>query len=373
MEKASVSNDLKNIHLYNFHKAHGAKFAPFAGFNMPISYSNGIINENFHVRKKAGVFDVSHMGQIIIEYNETNILNLEKFIPLQLKKISTYRSYYSFLLNSSAGIIDDIIITKIDLGDKIYFFIVYNASRKEIVQTIFKKYLTNISVIQDRCLFAIQGPLSFHTLSKILNINEKMKFLDFKIINYNNKNMYISRSGYTGEDGFEISILKEDSENLISKLIKSDDIILCGLGSRDSLRLEAGLSLYGNELNENITPIEANLLWAVDLQRLKSSNLNGNKYLTSQIKSLPKIKKIGITAINKIMMRNNMDILDINNNIIGNITSGGFSPNLSKSIAIGYIKRDFDHINKLFCKVRNNLEPLTITKLPFVKKNYKKE
>ena len=269
-----------DIPLKNFHQNNGAKILPFAGFNMPINYKTGIINEHKNVRNHSGIFDVSHMGQILIENNESYLHKLEKYIPLQLKKLIKNRSHYSFLLNKDGGVIDDLIISNIDIKDKSYLYIVYNASRKKEDEEIFISCAPNAEKIYNKnCLFAIQGPDSINVLKNIIDIPNNMNFFDILISKYDSNEIIVSRSGYTGEDGFELSIPNEIAENLITHLLKNENTMLCGLGSRDSLRLEAGLSLYGHELNENITPIEAGLSWALDKKRLEDKNIIESKTL----------------------------------------------------------------------------------------------
>ena len=365
-------NNLKTIPLNDFHLKKGAKLIPFAGYKMPINYKSGIINEHKHVRKKSGIFDVSHMGQILIYANNDNILKLRKFIPLDINNLRVNKSYYSFLLNNKGGIIDDIIISFLNINNNKYFYIVYNSSRKNVDEKIFSDNLINFNIMNSNCLFALQGPLSYEILSNEINIPNNMNFLDIQIIPYNNNNIIISRSGYTGEDGFELSIPNKLAQEFLQKLLINEDCILCGIGSRDSLRIEAGLSLYGNELNENITPIDANLLWALDINRINSNDLNGNENLKLQLKSSNKLNKIGISAINKIILRKDMELLDEKNKIIGKITSGCYSPVLCKSIAIAYIDKDFDFKNSFYCDIRNKLEPINYVKLPFIKKKYMK-
>ncbi len=363
---------LKTIPLNDFHLENGAKFIPFAGYSMPINYSYGIIKEHKQVRNKSGVFDVSHMGQILIEFNNNNINNLEKFIPLQLNKLKINKSNYSFLLNSNGCIIDDIILSVLDFENNKLISIVYNASRKKIVEKIFSYNLDNYNLLSNNCLFAIQGPLSFEILSKVINIKSEMKFLDIEFLKYKNNNLILSRSGYTGEDGFELSIPNDLAENFLKDLLFNKDCNLCGLGSRDSLRIEAGLCLYGNELNENLTPIDANMLWALDIDRIKSDKLNGNEKLKNQLITKPKFIRIGMIAKNKVILRKDMLLIDNNNKKLGTITSGCYSPNLSKSIALGYIDINYDLNKSFYCNIRNNLECINYTKLPFLNKNYKR-
>ena len=363
---------LKNIYLKDFHKKNDAKFAPFAGYDMPINYKQGIINEHIHVRNHTGVFDVSHMGQILILLNEENISALESYIPLNIKNIISNKCHYSFILNSNGGIVDDIMFSKIRFDNKEFVYIVYNSSRKKIINAIFNKTISNFKIFENRCLIAIQGPESFSSISSILNLPTSMNFLNIEIVEYDNKDLFISRSGYTGEDGFELSILNNKAEKLVSKILNNSNAILCGLGCRDSLRVEAGLSLYGNEINEDINPIQAGLSWALDKQRLKDNNLNCSNILSKEISSIQSVKKIGLSPINKLMLRSQMIIHNDNKKEIGFITSGCYSPILKKSIGIGYINKLLDISEKLYVNVRDKYEKIKLEKIPFIKKKYKK-
>ena len=363
---------LKNIFLNEFHLENGAKFVPFAGYEMPINYKKGIINEHLHVREKAGIFDVSHMGQILIPANDKNISSLETYIPLNINNIPSNKCHYSFMLNKKGGIVDDIMVSKININNQENIYIVYNASRKKILNEIFSNICENYSILKNRCLIAIQGPSSYSVLNSFLDLSKIVNFLDINIIEFDNTEIYISRSGYTGEDGFEISISNENAENFINKVFKNENTLLCGLGCRDSLRVEAGLSLYGNEINEDITPIQANLSWAIDKKRLDDENLNGSNILLQQLQETKDTVKIGITPVNKTMLRNNMTLHNMEKNEIGYITSGCFSPTLKRSIGIGYINNFTNKLDKLFVKVRGEFEEVIIDNIPFVKKNYKK-
>ena len=348
---------LINIYLKDFHQKNHAKFVPFAGYDMPINYRQGIINEHLHVRNHTGVFDVSHMGQILIPFTSENIFSLEKYIPLDIKNLISNKCHYSFILNSNGGIIDDIMFSKIEFDNKEFAYIVYNSSRKKALNEIFNRTISNFKIIDDRCLIAIQGPESFSSISSVLNLPSSMKFLDIKKTKYINDDILISRSGYTGEDGFELSIINHNTETLVKEILNNNDTILCGLGCRDSLRVEAGLSLYGNEINEDINPIQAGLSWALDKKRLQDKNLNCANILSKEINSTQSIKKIGLTPINKMMLRSHMTIHNDEKKEIGFITSGCYSPILKKSIGIGYL---------------NKLSEIKIEKIPFVKKNYNK-
>ena len=338
---------------------------------MPINYSEGIIKEHLQVRSSAGLFDVSHMGQILILISEINIHNLEKYIPLNLKKIKHNKSYYSFILNTDAGVIDDIILSKIKYQNTNYFFIVYNAGRKEEDENIFKEILSDYTFLKDNSLLAIQGPMAEQVINFLPGLSN-LSFMNSLTLTYMDNSIIITRSGYTGEDGFEISIPNSITINFIEKIMNNKNIKLCGLGSRDSLRLEAGLCLYGHELDEFITPIEANLKWAIHKERLEDVNLNGNKILLNQINNGTNKYKIAFKILSKSILRNNMKLFDSDENQIGFISSGAFSPTIKSSIAIGYIYRKPIIGEQIYTFIRNIKEELVIVNLPFVSHNYKK-
>ena len=367
-----MSNNVsKKIFLYEYHKKNNAKFASFAGYSMPINYESGIINEHHQVRNSVGIFDVSHMGQILINTLNTNKKILEKYIPINFDNLKKNKSYYSFMLNENGGIIDDLIISKIEFKNNSYYYIVYNAGRKNVDEKIFKDNLTEFNFLNNNSLIAIQGPKSNDILSNIIgSIN--LHFMESRVFEYLGESLIISRSGYTGEDGFEVSIPNSIALDFIKFILTNKNTKLCGLGSRDSLRLEAGLSLYGNELNESITPIEAKLSWSIHKERLTDINLNGQKKLYLQYNNPPTKIKIGVQPLSKIILRSNMKLLDRQKNEIGIITSGGFSPTLGKSIGIGYVDLFEENDTKIYTFIRGNLEELNVVKLPFVLHNYKK-
>ena len=364
---------LKKIFLNDYHRSHGAKFVPFAGYSMPINYSTGIIKEHLHTRKSVGVFDVSHMGQILIQNTEFNCTKLEKIIPLNLDKLKINTSSYSFILNQEGGIIDDIIISKLIIDNLTYFFIVYNASRKKIDEEIFVNTVKSYSILNDNSLLSIQGPLSSKIISYLFEGIEDMYFMQIRNFIYGNHSIFISRTGYTGEDGFELSIPNSVINYLINDFMPDNKVILCGLGCRDSLRLEAGLSLYGNELYEEITPVEANLSWAVSKARMKLGGFNGHQIISKQKEEGVSQKRVGILSKSKSILRSKMKLYNENNQNIGTITSGGFSPTLNTSIAMAYINKIFlNNSSKILCSIRNKLEEVELTTLPFVKHNYRK-
>ena len=373
--------DLKKTNLFDFHEKKGAKFVPFAGYSMPVQYKSGVISEHLHTRSKAGFFDVSHMGQIKIwpknNEKEKLIQALEKLMPCDLYNLKENRQTYSLLTNSSGGVIDDLMI-----ANKVsYFQLVVNASQKKSDYQHLKNNISqdfDIELEENKSLLAIQGPQSENILSDINSNVKNMKFMDSIDISLAGIDCSISRSGYTGEDGFEISVHNKNVLQLVEILFKKSELLPIGLGARDSLRLEAGLCLYGNDLTSHITPLEANLNWVIHKRRREqdSSNIKflGNTKILNQLEKGPSYLRIGLLPIEKAPMRRESIIyLDEGGETeIGIVTSGGYSPTLNKPISMGRIKSEYlEGLEKVFVKIRDKILPATITKLPFIKTKYK--
>ena len=239
-----MSQILNKIFLNDYYTELGAKFIPFAGYSIPINFTLGIIKEHKHTRTKCGLFDISHMGQMFIPVNSINIKQLETIIPQNLQSIPVSQSVYSFILNTQGGIVDDIIISKVKINFNEYFFIVYNASRKKIDENIIGNLVSKTIILKNHSLISLQGPSSKKILQKLFPFVNKLNFMQISTFIFNNENILISRSGYTGEDGFELSIPNIQIEKIVTHLLDNNNTLLCGLGCRDSLRLEAGLCLY---------------------------------------------------------------------------------------------------------------------------------
>ena len=303
--------------LYNLHQKHGAKFVPFAGYQMPIQYSTGIIEEHKSTRENAGIFDVSHMGQLFIKGDDTLAKNLEKIFPAELSNAKLNQSKYSFLMNEEAGIYDDLIITKVEGG----FNIVLNAACKNTDFELLSKLLENkyeMVLSEELSLIAIQGPKAVQILEKIINGVSDLKFMNGNTFNYLKENIYITRSGYTGEDGFEISIKNDNAEVFVQKLI-DEGASLIGLGARDTLRLEAGLCLYGHDMDINKSPVEANLKWAISKNRILEGGFIGFEKIKSQIeKGVSKIR-VGIKPEGRIIAREKTSIYSEDDKILGKL------------------------------------------------------
>jgi aminomethyltransferase len=361
----------KKTALYSLHKKYGAKLVSFAGYEMPIQYSNGIIEEHKKTRTNAGIFDVSHMGQLFIKGDSSLVNDLEKIFPIDLNNVKLNQSKYSFLMNDDAGIHDDLIITKVENG----FNIVLNAACKYSDFELLKNLLNNkyeMNLSDDLSLIAIQGPRASEILQKLVYGVSNLNFMNGGFFNYLGKKVYITRSGYTGEDGFEISIKNKDVEAFVEKLI-TEGASLIGLGARDTLRLEAGLCLYGHDMDINKSPIEANLEWAISKNRITSGGFIGFEKIKNQIEKGVSKVRVGIKPEGRIIAREKTSIFNKDNKNIGEITSGTFGPSVQAPVAMGYVENSFSQIDtKVFLEIRGKKYPASISNLPFYKKNYVK-
>ena len=354
---------------------------PFAGYEMPLQYKSGIMKEHLFCRDSAALFDVSHMGQIILraKSQKKNEIaeSLESLIPVDLVNLSENRQRYGFLLNDDGGIIDDLMIS--NRGE--YFAIVANASRKEVDLKLLQSKLGDklkIEMLTDKSLVAIQGPKSEEILSNVFDGISDMRFLDVKTFFYQGEAVEISRSGYTGEDGFEISI----SDNLVQKfsqtVLADASVKLAGLGARDSLRLEGSLCLYGQDISEHTSPIEAGLTWAIQKSRReggeREGNFPGSNNILYQIKNGVKKNRIGLIPEGKAPIRAGTKLFRDENGseCIGEVTSGGYSPSLSKPISMAYILGDKDKGKSFFAAVRGAFLPVRKVKMPFMNNNFKR-
>ena len=360
----------KKTPLYKLHIQHGAKMVEFAGYQMPIQYKSGIIQEHKFTRENAGIFDVSHMGQLFINGSGHLTDDLEKIFPVNLKNLKTNQSKYSFLMNDKGGIYDDLIITKLKDG----YLIILNAACKKQDLEIIKKKLNgkyDLNLDESLSLIALQGPKAKDVLGKVVSNITNLKFMNGGEFEYDNSNIYITRSGYTGEDGFEISLDNKKAEKFVDQLI-NHGAKLIGLGARDTLRLEAGLCLYGNDLDEKTSPIEANLKWAIPKSRV-GSDYPGSDIIKKQIDNGVKTLRVGIKPETRVIARVNTKIFDQNDKEIGKVTSGTFGPSVECSIAMGYVENNYSPTNtKIFLEVRGKKVPANVCDLPFYKKNYVK-
>ena len=362
----------KQTFLHDKHIALNARMVDFAGWHMPVQYSS-IIEEHNTVRENVGLFDVSHMGEVIV-YGEDALPYLNKLVPQDVTKLVDSKAVYCQLTNKQGGIIDDLIIYKLE--DKKYL-IIANASRidEDLNWMVRNKCGFDVSIVNEShnySLLAVQGPKACELIKK-LGVNELPPFFSIKRGELFNINLWISRTGYTGEDGVEIMVRNEFSEYLWDKLLeagKEFGIKPIGLGARDTLRLEAALHLYGNDLDENTTPIEAGLAWSVC--KNKTENYNGKAKIEEQLKNGAEKKLIGLKMLDKSIARHGYEVF-YNNEKIGIVTSGGISPIRGDNIALAYIK-NLDNLavgSTIQVSIREKLHDAEIIKRPFVEKKNK--
>ncbi len=359
-------SELKKTPLHNLHIELGAKIVAFAGYAMPVQYPTGIIKEHLHCREQVGFFDISHMGQCLITGTSV-ATELENLVPSDILGLSPGQQRYTLLTNKNAGIIDDIIITRTEQG----YLVVVNAACKEKDFAHLRQHLSNqckLTILQDQALFAVQGPFAKNIMAQLSKPASQLLFMHACTTQISDMPCIISRCGYTGEDGFEISIDKPYALSLAKLLLSFQQILPIGLGARDTLRLEAGLSLYGHEINETISAVEAGLKWTFRKQR---PTFIGSTIIQSQLTNGADRKRIGLIVEGKIPVRQNTELFDKQGNLIGIVSSGSFSPTLGKPIALALIKSS-NNDQTLFAKVRSRLLPVQKTQLPFVPHRYQR-
>lgn len=370
-------NPLQITPLHALHQDNQAKLVPFAGYEMPVHYAPGIIKEHLHTRAMAGLFDVSHMGQIRVD-GEGIAAQLENQIPADLIGLADDRQKYGLLLNLQGGVLDDLMA--INRGD--HFVLIVNAACKHEDLTLLKDNLGNtlqFEMMDDLALIALQGPESADVLSKSVSQPEqdvsRMKFMDVQDLELEGFPCMVSRSGYSGEDGFEISLAAEHAPSLAKAFLSHESVDLAGLGARDSLRMEAGLCLYGQDLDPETTPIEAGLKWAISPPRraggAREGGFPGADIILDQIVQGPKRKLVGLLPGGRAPMRTGTQLFDQDSNPVGSITSGGFSPSLGHPISMGYVNTHLSTAGTLLqAQVRGKLLPVSVATLPFVSHRY---
>jgi len=362
--------------LHDLHVKLGGRMVGFAGYSMPVQYSDGIVAEHNHTRTKAGLFDVSHMGQLYLQGTDHAHVSsqLEKLVPGDITVLEKERIRYTQFTNQDGGILDDLMVTRMLDDGRLY--LVVNASRKEEDCRLLRDKLdASIEMvrIEDCALLALQGPAAESVLATVSDGVEDMAFMSSRKMNIGNIECWISRSGYTGEDGFEISVKSNEATKLAQTLLAHEDVMACGLGARDSLRLEAGLCLYGNDIDETTSPIEAGLIWSISKRRRAEGGFPGAKRVQAEISEGISRKRVGIKPDGRAPARAGVEITDTSGNSIGQITSGGFGPSIGAPIAMGYLPTEFAAVGtKLNLIVRGKALPATVAALPFIPNNFKR-
>ena len=368
MSNFSLSAQLQKTPFFAMHDKASAKMVTFAGYEMPIQYPQGIITEHLHVRSAAGLFDVSHMGHIRV-HGADMVEKLESLVTADLRELPLYAIKYALLTNSDGGVIDDLMITREPDG----FYLIVNASRKYIDLQHLENHLgkDKVEYLPDRALLALQGPKAANVLGALLPEIHKLKFMHSWYGRIDGLDVQISRSGYTGEDGFELTCRPNDAMIWVEKLFQMGVASWVGLGARDTLRLEAGLCLYGQELNENITPVEADLKWAIGKRHKTEAVFLGGDKIRQQLRDgAPKLR-VGIKIDGRQIARGHAKITAPDGRIIGEVTSGTFSPTLQTPIAMGYVESAYAKPGtSIHVMVRDQSVPATISPLPFVPYRY---
>ncbi len=370
----SVGSEIRETPLHKMHVDAGAKMVPFAGYEMPVSYPLGIKKEHTHTRERAGLFDVSHMGQIRLS-GEHAMSALESLVPVDIIDLPLMKTRYALFTSENGGVMDDLMVT--NLGGNSLFLVVNAACKDSDFEHLQHNLGSSceLELCDDLALLALQGPKAVKVLSEHAPSIKEMAFMTAKQTKIDEIDCLVTRSGYTGEDGFEISVSAKDAESLASLLIANDEVEWIGLGARDSLRLEAGLSLYGHELDISHSPVESSLNWALSkVRRLggeREGNYLGDQVILNQLENGSDTKVVGILPEGKMPVRDGATIQDENGNQVGYVTSGGFGPTLNKPISIARIETKFNQSqSKLFGLVRDKIIAVEIVKLPFVKHNY---
>ncbi|HEY4172637.1 MAG TPA: glycine cleavage system aminomethyltransferase GcvT [Rhodopila sp.] len=371
---------LRTVPLDAWHRRHGARMVPFAGYAMPVQYDmtgdlaarcrGGVLAEHLHTRAHAGLFDVSHMGQALL--TGANVATaLETLVPGDIAGLKPGRQRYTLLTNEAGGIIDDLMVARLDENR---LFLVVNASRKEVdfphIAANLPEHLT-LTRWEDRALLALQGPQAAAVMARLSPDAAALPFMGIAAVTLGGIDCLVSRSGYTGEDGFEISVPAEHAEALADALIAHPEVVPIGLGARDSLRLEAGLCLYGNDIDELTSPIEAGLTWVIGKRRKLNWDFPGGLLMRDQLDNGVPRRRVGIRPDGRAPARALTTIVAEDGTEAGTITSGGFGPSVNGPVAMGYVRRDLAADGtRLNLIVRGKTIPATVVPLPFTPHRY---
>jgi aminomethyltransferase len=373
---------LKRTPLYALHLSLGAKMVPFAGYEMPVQFAAGVLREHLHTRTASGLFDVSHMGQIRLSAKSGKVedaaLALERLVPQDILALPPGRQRYAQFTNADGGILDDLMVA--NFGD--HLFLVVNAACKDADEAHLRERLADVCTIEpfgDRALLALQGPKAATVLARYSAGVREMRFMDSGPRKVAGFDCFASRSGYTGEDGFEISVPAEHAEQFAKLLLTDPDVLPIGLGARDSLRLEAGLCLYGHDIDTTTTPVEASLEWSIQKSRRTGGAraggfLGADKILGQLEKSAPR-RRVGLKPEGRAPVREGAPLfVEATSPMrIGAITSGGFGPSLNAPVAMGYLPTAFASVGtQVFAEVRGQRLALRVATTPFVPNTYKR-
>lgn len=369
----AARSDLKRTPLYALHLELGAKMVSFAGYAMPVQYGPGILKEHLHTRAGAGLFDVSHMGQAWLS-GEAAARALERLTPADMIGLKAGRQRYGLLLSQEGAIIDDFMVSRLEKEAKLH--LVVNAATSNSDFIYIAERLAGMATLTpqpSRALLALQGPMAEDVLTRIAPGIAALSFMDVKRMDVAGASAIVSRSGYTGEDGYEISLAASDAERVARALLAEPEVLPIGLGARDSLRLEAGLCLYGHDIDETTNPAEAGLAWSIGKRRKIARDFPSADRIMNEVLDGVARSRVGLRPDGKVLAREDTAITDKSGRVIGRVTSGGFSPSLNAPIAMGYVEAEFAQDGtELDVVVRGKPVGACVTQLPFVPHRYKR-
>lgn len=369
--------ELLQTPLHSFHLRHGAKMVPFAGWDMPVQYPTGVMAEHKHTRAKSSLFDVSHMGQIIVR--GTSLAEaaaaLESLTPASVSGLKPWRQRYGLFTAAGGGILDDFMFA----NHEEYWFLVVNAARTQHDLGLLRQ-LPEVSVelVTERALIALQGPESEEELAKLVPGVRDLVFMDSKKLSWSDDELWISRSGYTGEDGFEISVPSSLAEQFVQELLADGIVLPAGLGARDSLRMEAGMPLYGHDLTEDITPAAAALAWSIPKARRsggsRAGGYPGYNVIDDELSNTAPRLRVGLRSEGRAPVREGVELFatETGQSPIAVVTSGGFGPTVGGPIAMAMLPSTTSIGETVFAELRGKRIPLVVTDLPFIQPNYKR-
>ncbi len=369
----SADCELKTTPLIELHQELGAKLVPFAGYSMPVQYPGGIIKEHQHTRSHAGLFDVSHMGQVRLT-GEAAAAALESLVPADVVGLAEGRQRYALFTDDGGGILDDLMIS--NAGD--HLFLVVNGACKAQDLSHLETHLKgrcSVEELADRALLALQGPEAAAVLTRLAPAVTELTFMCAAGVEIAGADCFVTRSGYTGEDGFEISVPAEAAEGLARALLAHEEVAPIGLGARDSLRLEAGLCLYGHDIDRETTPVEAGLTWSLGRARrpggARPGGFPGAETIFRQLEEGPPRRRVGLRPEGRAPVREGSALRDLDGRPVGRVTSGGFGATLGGPVAMGYVESALAEAGTtLRGQVRDHQLPLEVVKLPFVPQRY---
>jgi aminomethyltransferase len=359
--------------LHALHLELGAKMVPFAGYDMPVNYPGGIIAEHKHCRESAALFDVSHMGQLRLVGADA-AKALESLVPVDVVDLAVGKQRYAFFTNASGGILDDLMITR--RADDL--FVVVNAACKDADIRHLVTHIGHRCTVQplpDRALLALQGPKAVTALRKLNPDVATLTFMTGMAANIVGADCFVTRSGYTGEDGFEISVPADHAVALARALLALPEVKPAGLGARDTLRLEAGLCLYGHDINETTTPVEAGLTWAIQKVRrpggARAGGYPGASAIEAQLSAGAPIKRAGLLGLERVPVREGAVIVDAKGHKLGHVTSGTLSPTVNQPIAMAYLAANHAVAHhEVYAEVRGKRQPMRVSPMPFAPHRY---